>query len=1033
MTSLDTPLVTAAHPSLSNKRPSLVTTNRSSPMQHGAGKGTPSCEKCWAGDEGGNLRRYRWCALMQPAHGSLSWYKASGAKVSRRSPGVPIRTNRDSSSAMTKRPPPSMSPNTSSVGESKSRPPHDSLPQQLTVNPLQARIKAFAPTAEKPFVLGLPTGSSPEGVYRHLVQAHKTGDISFQHVVTFNMDEYVGLPREHPESYHSFMYRHFFSQVDVAPGHVHLLDGNAADLEAECLAYEERIRRAGGIELFLAGIGPDGHIAFNEPGSSLRSRTRVKTLADDTIRANSRFFGGELAAVPKMALTVGVQTVLEAREVVVIITGAHKALALQKCIEGGVNHMWTLSSLQLHAHALIVVDEDATLELQVKTVKYFKSIERVAAAQGFGQALPTAELVLRKRDSEQKAREAEAEEEVERGGIVVRGRGVDDGGGDERPDEARGLADDAEKDGPEGKCSIATYRLAVAIPWANEQPVEDLIDPDLPDVVEAKALRPDADHAPAIQQDDADGYGVEHGLGRQLIAFLHVPECQDAHALGGDADDEQVCELEGVVGDDGILQRADDGDGGVERVAEQEVADEVEERLPQLPDLRDGPPQLPEAGDDDVHARIRTRTAFLDNEPGNRNKKPDAAREGDEAMMRSKLATGATTAAPRSQYVHAQAPVVVRDRCIDVDAEQNPNDNGQDENFGDGLHDKRHVGQLVPFERVRLIVLRSRDLAIFELGRLLSHVRRVSRQARERGGPISQAQLDVRPEGAKIGIRAQNEKNDDLDGKGDAIAKQNDRVDGAIRAGERSDRIVVSRYLCVSEISKIHHDLQNIATRPSYQFGLLYPYHAQISFLEVSNFSSNWSGATGCSSSKSAPSFELSATIPLVGSSPAAATCARPGSGAAMMYTGKISDDTFRSQISRGEITTRLHKAVWQGSSAIDKIVSSHRNEISVTFAFSFRCTVESPARRGVASAKKLVRQMTNLSSGGVRKKIIPNDKNDKVAAVLYYCTSKVWHKLCRVMKLTSALVAAPCDRATTPSHPPDACHDFVPALSGEV
>lgn len=121
----------------------------------------------------------------------------------------------------------------------------------------------------------------------------------------------MGIPREHPESYHSFMYKHFFSHVDVDPANINILNGNAPDLEAECIAYEEKIRRAGGIELFLGGIGPDGHIAFNEPCSSLKSRTRVKTLAYDTILANSRFFENDLSKVPKMALTVGVQTVLD--------------------------------------------------------------------------------------------------------------------------------------------------------------------------------------------------------------------------------------------------------------------------------------------------------------------------------------------------------------------------------------------------------------------------------------------------------------------------------------------------------------------------------------------------------------------------------------------------------------------------------------------------------------------------------------------------------------------------------------------------
>ncbi|KAI1411016.1 glucosamine-6-phosphate isomerase [Hypoxylon sp. FL1857] len=251
------------------------------------------------------------------------------------------------------------------------------------------RIKHFNPTPQHPFVLGLPTGSSPLGVYKILVEQYKAGNISFENVVTFNMDEYVGIPRDHPESYHSFMWKHFFSHVNVNPNNVNILNGNAPNLEAECVEYEAKIKRAGGIDLFLGGIGEDGHIAFNEPGSSLASRTRVKTLAYDTILANSRFFDNDIEKVPKMALTVGVQTVLEAREVVVIILGARKALALQRCIEQGVNHMWTLSSLQLHPHPMIVCDEDATLELQVKTVKYFKSIEKVARAQGFEQILPS--------------------------------------------------------------------------------------------------------------------------------------------------------------------------------------------------------------------------------------------------------------------------------------------------------------------------------------------------------------------------------------------------------------------------------------------------------------------------------------------------------------------------------------------------------------------------------------------------------------------------------------------------------------------
>jgi len=210
-----------------------------------------------------------------------------------------------------------------------------------------------------------------------LIGLVKAGKLSFENVITFNMDEYVNLPQEHPESYHTFMFRELFSHVDIRPHNVHILNGNAPNLIAECNAYEEAIEAHGGIELFLGGIGEDGHIAFNEPGSSLASRTRITTLAYDTIIANSRFFGGDLKKVPRMALTVGVATVLEAREVVVVVTGQRKSLALGKAIEEGVNHLTTLSALQLHPWALIVVDEDATAELHVKTVKYFKSIERV--------------------------------------------------------------------------------------------------------------------------------------------------------------------------------------------------------------------------------------------------------------------------------------------------------------------------------------------------------------------------------------------------------------------------------------------------------------------------------------------------------------------------------------------------------------------------------------------------------------------------------------------------------------------------------
>ncbi len=238
-----------------------------------------------------------------------------------------------------------------------------------------SRINAANPTAQKPFVLGCPTGSSPLGMYRKLIELNKAGKVSFQNVVTFNMDEYVGLPENHPESYHSFMWNNFFSHIDIKPENVNILNGNAQDLEQECAQYEQRIKAAGGIDLFMGGVGPDGHIAFNEPGSSLTSLTRMKTLTQDTIIANSRFFDNDINKVPKTALTVGVGTVMAAREVMIIVNGYKKARALQQAVEGGVSHMCTLSALQMHRKAIIVCDEDATMELKVGTYRYFKDIE----------------------------------------------------------------------------------------------------------------------------------------------------------------------------------------------------------------------------------------------------------------------------------------------------------------------------------------------------------------------------------------------------------------------------------------------------------------------------------------------------------------------------------------------------------------------------------------------------------------------------------------------------------------------------------
>ncbi|KAJ9466045.1 Glucosamine-6-phosphate deaminase [Diplonema papillatum] len=237
------------------------------------------------------------------------------------------------------------------------------------------RINAFGPTEEKPFVLGLPTGGTPMKTYQKLIQAHRAGRVDFRNIVTFNMDEYVDLAKDHPESYHSFMWNNFFSFVNIQKRNVHILDGNAPDLEAECARYEEAIKKAGGIHLFMGGLGTDGHIAFNEPGSALHSRTRVKSLNRETIESNARFFEGDVSQVPTMALTVGVATILDAQELLFLVTGTNKAKALAMCLEGAISNMWTGSALQMHPKTTVVADDLATSELTVRTVRYFKDLQ----------------------------------------------------------------------------------------------------------------------------------------------------------------------------------------------------------------------------------------------------------------------------------------------------------------------------------------------------------------------------------------------------------------------------------------------------------------------------------------------------------------------------------------------------------------------------------------------------------------------------------------------------------------------------------
>ena len=229
---------------------------------------------------------------------------------------------------------------------------------------------------DRPFVLGLPTGSSPIGVYKKLAEMNEAGKVSFKNVVTFNMDEYVGLPREHDQSYWYFMHDNFFDHIDIPKENINILNGMAKNLEKECADYEAKIASYGGIDLFMGGSGVDGHLAFNEPFTSLSSRTGIRKLTTDTLIVNSRFFGNDPEKVPKEALSVGVGTVTDAREVLILVNGHNKARALKHAVEGGISQEWTISALQMHENAYIACDEAACGELKVDTYKYFKDVYR---------------------------------------------------------------------------------------------------------------------------------------------------------------------------------------------------------------------------------------------------------------------------------------------------------------------------------------------------------------------------------------------------------------------------------------------------------------------------------------------------------------------------------------------------------------------------------------------------------------------------------------------------------------------------------
>jgi len=231
-----------------------------------------------------------------------------------------------------------------------------------------ARLLNSKPNA----VLGLATGSTPLGVYRELARMHKNEGLDFSQVTTFNLDEYVGLTKDHPQSYHYFMHENLFKHINIAPQNIYIPSGTTDNYAAFCRWYEQRIKECGGIDLQLLGIGSDGHIAFNEPSSSLGSRTRIKTLAKSTIEDNARFFERP-EDVPIYAITMGVGTILEARKILFLANGAHKAEAVAKAIEGPVTSMITASALQLHPDVTAYLDRPAASKLSM--IDYYEWIQ----------------------------------------------------------------------------------------------------------------------------------------------------------------------------------------------------------------------------------------------------------------------------------------------------------------------------------------------------------------------------------------------------------------------------------------------------------------------------------------------------------------------------------------------------------------------------------------------------------------------------------------------------------------------------------
>ncbi len=225
-----------------------------------------------------------------------------------------------------------------------------------------ARIIAERLRKKSNMVLGLATGGTPLGTYAELIRMHREDGLDFSKVTTFNLDEYIGLPRSHPQSYHHFMMENFFNRVNIEQSSIHIPDGMTTDIEAHCEWYEEEIRKAGGVDLQILGIGANGHLAFNEPGSSLGSRTRIKTLTEKTIKDNARFFN-DPKEVPKYAITVGIGTIMDARELLLLASGSQKANALRAAVEGPITAMCPASIIQMHRRATVVADKEAAAKL----------------------------------------------------------------------------------------------------------------------------------------------------------------------------------------------------------------------------------------------------------------------------------------------------------------------------------------------------------------------------------------------------------------------------------------------------------------------------------------------------------------------------------------------------------------------------------------------------------------------------------------------------------------------------------------------